>query len=242
MNEFVLVIVIALVMAIPVFVAGLAAERVTVPPVVISAAWQVAAGMLVAIIGFSLMPPVVRDGLPMLVMLAIFAGGALFVLVDYLVTRRQPAGPTGSQAPSAGLFIGVLVDLAIDGILIGVGSTVALSTGLLLALGMAVSSAPLAFVSIATARSQGLPPVTRRQYSILFGAAVLVGAALGFLVFRNQPEEVKNLLIAAASGFLITLVTQTMVPEAIRDNGARFSGVFFIAGLSVYALMTLTIM
>jgi ZIP family zinc transporter len=242
MTTFLLVLLIGAVAAVPVALAGWLAERVSVPSTVLSAAWQVAAGMILAIVGFSLMPTVVRVAPPLPVLLAFFAGGALFVLVDYLVSQRQPAASRAApQSRSASLFVGVLVDLAIDGVVIGVGSTLSLGAGLALALGMAVSTAPLAFVSIATARSQGIPPASRRQYAMGFGFVVLAGAALGYLVFRDQSETVRQLLIAAASGFLITLVTQTMIPEALREAEARLAGLYFVGGLSAYALLTLTL-
>ena len=47
------------------------------------------------------------------------------------------------------------------------------------------------------------------------------------------------MLIALASGFLLTTITQSMIPEANRDGEPSLAGVLYIAGLSLYALMTL---
>ena len=49
------------------------------------------------------------------------------------------------------------------------------------------------------------------------------------------------ILIALASGFLITLVTQSMIPEANREGEPNFAGILYVGGISVYALMSLTI-
>ena len=43
---------------------------------------------------------------------------------------------------SVGLFVGILMDMVIDGVMIGIGSTLTLATGLLLALSLGVSAAP----------------------------------------------------------------------------------------------------
>ena len=118
-----------------------------------SAALQFAAGIITALVAFSLMPPAVRNGPYGWVVLAFFCGGTLFVTLEYVSARMMAA--SGSSA-SFGLYIGILVDLVIDGIVIGIGSTLTLATGLVLALGLAISTAPLTFVTTATAKRQGI--------------------------------------------------------------------------------------
>ncbi|HMN28096.1 MAG TPA: hypothetical protein PKE45_08070, partial [Caldilineaceae bacterium] len=140
---------------------------------------------------------------------------------------------------SLGLYIGILVDLVIDGIVIGLGSTLTLATGLMLALGLAISTMPLAFVTTATAKRQGVSPENRRLLSYLFVICIVGGALIGYGLLRNQPLGLRLILIALASGFLITTVTQSMIPEANRDGEPSFAGVLYIGGLSLYALSTL---
>ena len=144
-------------------------------------------------------------------------------------------------ATSFGLYIGILVDLVIDGVVIGIGSTLTLATGLLLALGLAISTAPLAFVTTATAKRQGMSAKNRRLLSYLLFLCVLVGALFGYLVLRNQSQELRLILVALASGFLITTVVQGLIPEANREGEPGFAGILYIAGLSLYGLMSLTI-
>jgi zinc transporter, ZIP family len=99
------------------------------------------------------MPPALQTGPPVLVALAMFAGGCIFLAMEFLAAQRESREPeTKAPRPAIGLFLGVLIDMVIDGVAIGVGSTLTLGTGVLLALGMAVSTAPLAFVTIATAK------------------------------------------------------------------------------------------
>ncbi|HRX05232.1 MAG TPA: ZIP family zinc transporter, partial [Anaerolineae bacterium] len=144
-------------------------------------------------------------------------------------------------ASSFGLYIGVLADLLIDGVVIGIGSTLTLRTGLLLALGLAISTAPLAFVTISTAKRQGMARSSRRLLGVLLAAFMTVGAVLGYVVLRNQPLEIRFILAALASGFLITTVVQGIIPEANREGEPGFAGVLYIGGLSLYALMSLVL-
>lgn len=240
MNDFLLVLGIALLAAILTYLGAPLAERYTVPHRVVSAALQFAAGIITALVAFTLMPPAVRSGPPVGVVVAFFIGGALYVIFEYISARKIAEKPsTDSNITSLGLYVGILIDLVIDGMVIGVGSTLTLGTGLLLALGLAVSTMPLAFVTIATAKRQGVSAQNRRMLSFLFIVCIVVGAVVGYTLFRNQSLGVRMVLVALASGFLITTVTQSMIPEANREGEPSFAGILFIGGLSLYALSTL---
>jgi zinc transporter, ZIP family len=75
--------------------------------------------------------------------LAFFIGGVLYITIEYLSARSLAPRPADAGSPaSVGLYSGILVDLVIDGVVIGIGSTLTLATGLLPALGLAISTAP----------------------------------------------------------------------------------------------------
>jgi zinc transporter ZupT len=72
----------------------------------------------------------------------------------------------------------------------------------------------------------------------MFVIALMAGAILGYLVLQNQPLELRMILVALASGFLITTVVQGIIPEANREREPGFAGVLYIGGLSLYVLMS----
>lgn len=242
MSDFLLVLGIALFASLLTYLGAPVAERFEVSHNVVSAALQFAAGIITALVAFSLMPPAVRTGPYIGVVVAFFIGGVLFVSLEYVSARLMSSRAGAESGPtSLGLYIGILVDLVIDGVVIGIGSTLTLRTGLLLALGLALSTAPLVFVTTATAKRQG---VAKEQRQLLAGfcfVAVLAGAMLGYLVLRNQPLQLRLILAALASGFLITTVIQGMIPEANREGEPGSAGVLYIGGLSMYALMSLVL-
>ena len=242
MNEFLLVLGIAAVAAFLTYLGAPAAERIDVPQRVVSAALQFAAGVITALVAFSLMPPALYKGATPLIILAFFLGGVLFVAIETISQRFvQNADADETSAASPGFYIGILVDLLVDGVVIGIGATLTLATGLLLALGMAISTAPLAFVATATAKRQGIAERYRKRLAYLFIVVIVGGAALGYLFLREQSLELRMALVALASGFLVTTVTQSMIPEANREGEPGFAGILFMAGLSLYGLMALTI-
>jgi zinc transporter ZupT len=73
----------------------------------------------------------------------------------------------------------------------------------------------------------------------MFIGCIVGGAVLGYGLLRNQAPETRLVLIALASGFLLTLVTQSMIPEANREGEPKFAGILYMGGLSLYALMSL---
>ena len=240
MTEFLLVVAIAALAAILTYLGVPTAERFDVPHRIVSAALQFAAGIITALVAITLMPPAMRNGPYVFTVLAFFAGGVLYVLMEHLTKKAQAAGPGGDEI-SMGLFIGIVIDLFVDGVVIGIGSTLNLLTGLVMALGLALSTAPLAFVTIAAAKRQGMSKEHRRVLGRMLVVALMAGALLGYLVLQHQTLEVRMVLVALASGFLITTVVQGVIPEANRDGEPGFAGVLYIGGLSLYALMSLTL-
>jgi ZIP family zinc transporter len=242
MNDFLFVALIAGVAAFLTWLGAPLAERFDVPNKVVSGALQFAAGVIAALVFLSLMPPAVRGGDIVVAALMFFVGGAIFVLFEYFTARREAAKPaSGQSSVSMGLYVGILVDLFVDGVVIGVGATLTLGTGVALALGMAVSTLPLAFVTITTAKVQGISKARRQQLGALFFVCILAGALIGFLVLQNAPITLRFALVALASGFLITTVTQSMIPEANKNGEPSFAGLFFVGGMSIYALLSLVL-
>jgi len=246
MNEFVLVVGISALAAGLTFLGAPLAERFDVPYRLVSGALQFAAGIITALVAITLMPPAIRSGPYVLAVFAFFVGGVLYVALEHYTKRMQAERAAGEDAIggeeiSLGLFIGILVDLFVDGVVIGIGSTLSLLTGLVMALGMALSTAPLAFVTIATAKRQGMLAKHRRLLGRMFIVVLMAGALLGYLVLQNQPLELRMVLVSLASGFLITTVVEGIIPEANREGEPGLAGVLYIAGLSLYALMSLAL-
>ena len=238
MNEFMLVSGIALLAAFLTVLGAPAAEYIDVPAHVISGMLQFAAGVLTALVAFSLLPPAITLGPLTAIVTAFFVGGTIFVAFEIFADRRMGQTESTAGARSLALYFGILMDVTIDGIIIGMTSALTITAGLLLALSVAVSTAPLAFVTIAAAKQQGVSERNRRILTGALFACLVAGAMLGYLLLRNQSVEIKLVLIAMASGFLLTTVTQSMIPEARREGRAN-SSLFYILGITLYAALAL---
>ena len=142
---------------------------------------------------------------------------------------------------SKGFYLGVILDLIVDALVIGMGMAIGIRNGLILSIGIVLQMIPLVFVMIAKARVQQLSLNARRQLALAVPICVFAGIILGFTLLQNQPEVVLHILMAGASGFLITAVTQSMIPAAYSGRSKpSLAPFFFLIGLTLYAALKFT--
>lgn len=240
MNEFLTVIALASLPAIGNFAGGLLAEGIDVSRRSLSLALHAAAGILMAVVGVELMPQALQAQPSWIVVLAFAAGGGFYILVDESIKYLEACYSSKSGTAGAWvIFFGVSVDLFSDGVMIGAGSTIALSLGLLLALGQVSADLPEGFALTADFKHQGLSRAKRLLISAFFMVPVYLGATLGYWIVRDEPQVVKLSLLAFTAGILITLVVEGMMPEAHQIEDARLSALVFVLGFALFTLLSL---
>ena len=211
-----------------------------VPQRIVARMLQFAGGVLTGLVAVTLMVPAIRGGSPPAILLGFFAGGAAFVIMDFVIARREAAQRKAELASaSTSLFIGVWVDMLIDGIVIGLASTMTLGAGLALASSIVLSTAPLALVSMSLAREKQMAIRARHLLLVFFALALIGGAVFAYIILRNASSDARLTLVALASGFLITTVTQSIIPEANRDGEPSLAALFYVAGITLYGMFAL---
>lgn len=243
MEDFLLVFIIAIALSALLFLAARAAERFDLPRTVLDSAIQFAAGLIFGLVILSLMPDAIYNGPLAGVLLAFFGGGTLFVLYDYVTSKQQyvQSNDQDEIRTSKGFYLGVILDLIVDALVIGMGMAIGIRNGLILSIGIVLQMIPLVFVMIAKARVQQLSLYARRQLALAVPVGVFAGIILGFTLLQNQPEVVLHILMAGASGFLITAVTQSMIPAAYSGRSKpSLAPFFFLIGLTLYAALKFT--
>ncbi|MEO1064336.1 MAG: cyclic nucleotide-binding domain-containing protein [Actinomycetota bacterium] len=135
-----------------------------------------------------------------------------------------PRTLAGGGAPIA-IWLGLLLDGVPESVVIG-ASADALRVSFLV--GIALSNYPEALASSVGMREQGLG---WRSISTLWGSVVLVtglGAAVGSVMFQQASTEAFAVVEGLAAGAMLTVITQTMMPEALHRSGG-------LVGLSALA-------
>jgi ZIP family zinc transporter len=241
-TEVLQVLGIAIVGAIITGLGAPAAELWTVRNPVVSGALQLAAGILTGIVLVDLLPePLAGLGLTT-VAIAFCIGAAAFVAFDYFSAWKaaRQHDQDDPKSASISLYVGILTDMFIDGIIVGIAASVDKLNALSLAIGLGVGQAPLMFVATAAAKKQGSPVERRRRLVLMYAAAIVAGAMLGYLVLQGRPESVQLTLLAGAGGVLLAAVTQVMIPEAIEalhDEPPSLTGLMYVAGIASFLLL-----
>ncbi len=239
MREYLIALTIAALPAFANFAGGVLSEAVRVSQRTLSLALHLATGIVFGVVGIELMPRALTAEPAWVVILAFVAGGGFFMLAEkFIGTIRTRMGADPASAGPWVIFFGVAVDLFSDGVMIGAGSTLSLSLGLLLALGQVPADVPEGFATIAVFKNQGVP---RRQRLLLAAGLmipVFVGTTIGYWAVRGQPEIVSMSLLAFTAGILVTVVVEEIVPEAHEVEEARWAVAALVGGFALFALLS----
>ena len=239
MGDFLQVLLFAAMPAAGNFLGGITAEMKQVSDKTLSLALHFAAGIIFAVVGIELMPQALEVKQAWIPIVAFMVGGVAFILlsksIDYVKSRF---GGSGGSSAAWGIYFGVAIDLFSDGILIGTGSTVATSLGLLLALGQVPADIPEGFATIATFKSKGVKKRLRYILAAAFAIPILLGATLGYWAVRDSTEVVKFSLLAFTAGILLTVSVEEMITEAHDKPDSTFAAAFLSLGFALFAFLT----
>ena len=138
------------------------------------------------------------------------------------------------DAPIA-IWVGLLMDGIPEALTIGAHIISAPISPSLLA-GLFISNYPEAFSSSTGMRHQGfsIPKILLMWTSIMLITGIL--AAVGSVVFAEVPESIISLLESMAAGAMLTVISETMLPEAYAKGGS-IVGISTLLGFLVIILI-----
>jgi zinc transporter ZupT len=137
--------------------------------------------------------------------------------------RMQQHGPA-----TLGIWLGILLDGIPESIVIGISVTIDKGLPLPLVAGVFLSNLPEAMSSSVLMRDRDY---SRSRILLMWFSITLVtalGAVVGNMFFQSQSLELIAVLEGMAAGAMLTMIAETMLPEAYEHGGA-------IVGLSTLA-------
>ena len=183
------------------------------------------AGVLISAVAFELAAEAYErsGGIP--VVLGLLAGAVTFFVGDWFIDRagghrrKSPNGPQPGAGPMA-LVLGALLD--------GIPESAAIGVSLLGGAGIGVPVVVAVFMSNipeSLSASAGLKRTGRStRYVLGLWTAVLaastVAAALGYVLLDGADPSVIAFIQSFAAGAILTMLADTMVPEAVEHAGA----------------------
>jgi zinc transporter, ZIP family len=221
---------------------ALVAWFVRVLQAVIAGVMAFGSGVLISAVAFDLMAEAAETG-GLLATATGFVGGALAYLAANVALDRRGARHrkrSQGQQPSESEHSGSGAAIAIGALLDGVPESVVLGLGLLG--GGSVSAPVLAAVFISNV-PEGLSSAAGmkqngRSAAYVFGVwggialASGVAALVGYLALGDAPAEAVAAITAVAAGAILTMIADTMIPEAFERTRA-WTGVIATLGFLV---------
>jgi ZIP family zinc transporter len=193
---------------------------------VIGGVMAVGTGVLVSALTFERTEEAYQraGGLP--AVLGLLAGSLVFFAGDWWIDHRggsRRKSPTGQHQAGAGgtaLALGALLDGIPESAAIGVSLLGGGSVGVAVVAAVFLSNIPESMSSSAGMRKAGHSP----RFILLMWLAVTlasaVAAALGFALLGGASASVVAFIQTFAAGAILTMLADTMVPEAVEHAGS----------------------
>lgn len=224
---------------------GAIALRLTLPEKVLGLVLAFGAGVLVSAVAYELALEAFEEagwtGAPAI---GFFAGVATFYLGDAIIDRLGGEGrkTMDPAARASGVALAIVLGIVLDGVPESavIGMTL-LSGGVSVALLVAVflSNVPEAVAATANLRQAGHS--ARRIMGLWTLVALVSGLAslAGYALLDGAPPGVTAFVLAYAGGAILTMLADTMFPEAFA-HGGKLAGVVTSIGFAIaFAISTL---
>lgn len=240
MEGFVLVLALVALPAAGNFLGGLGSEVFPFSERALSLALHLAAGIVFGVVGLELMPEALKASAPWVPVLGFVLGGVFFIGLERAIgfIQRRIGGSTGESSGPLAIFSGVSLDLFSDGVMIGTGTVLNPTLGLLLAVGQVPADIPEGFAAVATLRRARIARGKRILMAAAFAVPILVGATIGYFALRNAPEILTLSVLAVTGGTLTSVVVEEMVTEAHKGDTSPLGPVFLTGGFAIFALVS----
>jgi len=201
---------------------------VRVPRFVVASVMAFGAGVLVSALAFDLVLEAAEGGGLLPTVVGFVVGAGAYVAVNVVLARRgaRHRKRSGDQQPGEDEAAGSGGAIAVGALLDGVPESVVLGASLLGGGGVStafvaavvISNLPEGLSSAAGMKAAGRS--ARYVFGVWGGIALAsaVAAALGYAALGGASPEVTAVITAVAAGAILTMVADTMIPEAFEQT------------------------
>lgn len=188
-----------------------------------------AAGLVFAALATELLPDIMHQRAPVAVIIG-FALGVALMLAIKSWTKAAGQERIGETTRPTSLLVTLGVDIAIDGLLIGVGFAAGAKQGVLLTVALAFE---VMFLGVSGAVA--LAKVGTRRGTILLivsglAALMMIGAAIGGGLLAGLSGVAREIVLSFGAAALLYLVTEELLVEAHEEPETPLLAAMFFVG------------
>jgi ZIP family zinc transporter len=178
------------------------------------------------------------------VALGLALGAIVYTSGNWLLHRggvgrdRKRSGGQQAGAGALGIVLGTVLDGIPESVVIGISFLASEAIGLSFLIAVAISNLPEAMSATTGLHRAGW--ATGRIFRLWTAVAVIsaLSAGLGYLLLADAAPGVTATIEAFAAGAILTMLADTMMPEAFDDAGPAV-GLATVLGYALGALLTL---
>jgi zinc transporter, ZIP family len=195
------------------------------------------AGVLISAVSFELVEEASATGRLSTVALGLFAGALVFFLGDAAIDRmgggeRKSMGGAQASGSAYAIVLGIVLDGIPESMVIGLGLLEGGSVSAAVIVAVFLSNLPEAIAATSGLASAGWQ---RRKVLGLWMLVMLVTAVAslaGYALFDAASDEAVAFVLAFAGGAVLTMLADTMMPEAF-EHGGKLAGLATTLGFAV---------
>jgi ZIP family zinc transporter len=225
---------------------ALIAWRCEVPQPVVAAIMAFGSGVLISALSFELMDEAIETGGFASTAVGFLLGSAVYTAANWVLARKgaRHRKRSGARQPSEGHEGGSGAAIAVGALLDGIPESIVIGLSLLGGKGVSVAMVVAVFLSnlpegLSSASGMRRAGRSARYVFGIWGFIALVSglsALLGFTVFHRLGPGMLAATTAVAAGAVLTMVVDTMIPEAFAETH-DFAGLIVVLGfLAAFAL------
>ena len=200
------------------------------------------AGALISSLAFELAEEAIDQGGFVPLALGLAAGALAFYAGDRLLEQRAHRGrrarPRGADAEASGgtLALGALLDGVPEQAAIGIGLATGGGVGISLIAAVFLSNVPEALASAAAMKESRRPAGHVLRLWIGVALAGTAATVIGRLALGDVSGDVTAFVLAVAAGAVIVMLTDAMIPTAVKKGG-RAVGLVTCLGFALAVLI-----
>ena len=210
---------------------------------------HVAAGLVFAAATIELLPDLLKDKQPLATFTGFALGVGLLLLVNILLgghhhgdkdeirNHQHRESKTNSSLPTMMAAIGI--DVAVDGLLIGIGFATGVSEGRILTLALSAEVLFIALSIVATCEEHRLSAGRTFLMAVSPGIILALFALIGASIFSTLHGALHQTVLAFGISALLYLVTEELLVEAHESPDEPIEVVGFFAGFLLILVLAL---
>jgi ZIP family zinc transporter len=170
------------------------------------------------------------------IVFGLFAGCGVFFCGDWLIDRLGGSERKDAEGAAGGSSLAIVLGTVLDGIpesmVIGLTIYEGGAVGVAFLVAVFVSNLPEAISSTSGLVSSGWKQARILWMWIAIAVVSALSSLAGYVVFQDTSQDTVAFVLAFAAGAILTMLADTMMPEAF-EHGGKLAGIVTTLGFAV---------